>query len=89
MTVNPDVESSPRIGSTNKKIIAGILTQRDINCFKFDDEKVKEKMTPIEKLVYYEVDGSFDSRNCDLNAILKSCKERLINNKIEKIPIIN
>jgi hypothetical protein len=32
--------SSPRIDSGNKKIIAGILTARDINCFQFDDQKV-------------------------------------------------
>jgi hypothetical protein len=45
-------------------------------------------MTPLEKLIFYEVDEHFDSRNCDLNLILKHCKELLIFNKIEKIPII-
>lgn len=30
-------EDSPRLGSKNKKIISGILTQRDIHCFQFDD----------------------------------------------------
>jgi hypothetical protein len=34
-------------------MISGILTQRDINGFKFDDEKVSSRMTGIEKLVYY------------------------------------
>jgi IMP dehydrogenase len=38
--------------------------------------------------VYYEVDEHFDSRNCDLNLIIKHCKELLIFNKIEKIPIV-
>lgn len=33
--------------------IVGILTHRDINQFKFDDEKVSDMMTPIEKLIYY------------------------------------
>jgi hypothetical protein len=45
-------------------------------------------MTPLDKLVFYEVGPDFDSRNCDLNAILQECKSLLINNKIEKIPII-
>lgn len=48
-------ESSPRLGGSMKKIISGILTQRDINGFQFDDEKVHSKMTNIEKLVTYEV----------------------------------
>lgn len=34
------------------------------------------------------MDSHFDSRNCDLNQILKHCKELLIFNKIEKIPIL-
>jgi CBS domain-containing protein len=34
------VQDSPRLSNQNKKIIRGILTQRDINCFKFDDEIV-------------------------------------------------
>ena len=45
-------EDSPRLGK-NPKIIAGILTQRDINCFQFDDEVVSSKMTPLSKLIYY------------------------------------
>lgn len=45
-------------------------------------------MTPIEKLIYYEVNEGFDSINCDLNSILENCKKLLIANKIEKIPII-
>lgn len=43
----------------------------------------------MEKLIYYEVDKSFDSLTCDLNSILAQCKALLISNKIEKIPIIN
>lgn len=45
-------------------------------------------MTPLDKLVYYEVGQDFDSRNCDPNSILEQCKALLINNKIEKIPIV-
>lgn len=51
-SVNPD--DSPRLTSKNhKKIIRGILTQRDINSHQFDDEIVSDYMTPIEKLIYY------------------------------------
>lgn len=42
-----NVESSPRLGGSLKKIIKGILTQRDINNFKFEDEKVTSFMTGI------------------------------------------
>ena len=38
-----------------KKKIKGILTNRDILCFQFDDQIVKDFMTPLDKLVYYEV----------------------------------
>ena len=64
VTPEKDPLSSPRVGGGPKKKISGILTQRDINCFEFPDEKVKSKMTPLEKLVYYEVDESFNSANC-------------------------
>lgn len=30
-----------------KKTLAGLLTNRDIQCFKFNDELVKDFMTPI------------------------------------------
>jgi IMP dehydrogenase len=63
-------EDSPRITYERKKALKGILTQRDINCFKFDDELVKDFMTPIDKVIYYEVSNSFDAKNCDLNSIL-------------------
>ena len=33
---NDNIESSPRLGNSKKKI-RGIITQRDINSFKFDD----------------------------------------------------
>jgi len=88
VTAARNPEDSPRLGKKFKKIICGILTQRDIHCFQHDDEEVKSKMTPMSKLVYYEVGSEFDSGNCDLNAILEQCKSLLINNKIEKIPII-
>jgi len=45
-------------------------------------------MTGLERLVYYEVSDSFNSITCDLNSILQSCKDLLISNKIEKVPII-
>jgi len=49
-------DESPRLkGKNNKKIIKGILTQRDINCSKSDDDQVNDHMTGMEKLVYYEV----------------------------------
>ena len=33
VTASKKPEDSPRLGSANKKILSGILTQRDINCF--------------------------------------------------------
>ena len=52
-------EDSPRIKPQSKKIIEGILTNRDINCFKFNDDKVKDYMTPFNKIVYHEVASDF------------------------------
>jgi hypothetical protein len=77
-----NVENSPRLGVRSHKIIKGILTQRDINSFEFDDETVTSRMTTMDKLVYYEVDKKFDPLNCDLNSILANCKSLLISNKI-------
>ena len=59
--------SSPRRIS---KQILGILTARDILGFDFDDQLVKDFMTPVDKLIYYEVDDSQSPNNCDLNALL-------------------
>jgi hypothetical protein len=67
-------EDSPRLGRANKKIITGILTNRDIKCFESSDEKVQSRMTPMERLVYYEVDYHFDPNNCDLNSLINNCK---------------
>ena len=78
--------SSPRRMS---KQILGILTARDILGFDFDDQLVKDFMTPVDKLIYYEVDDSQSPNNCDLNALLLECKKLLFKNKIEKIPILN
>ena len=47
VTVSNLPESSPRLGAANKKILTGILTQRDINCFEGPDDKVKDRMTPF------------------------------------------
>jgi CBS domain containing-hemolysin-like protein len=65
------------------------LTNRDIQCFKFDDDLVKDFMTPIEKVIYYEVGEEFNHVNCDLNSLLQECKKLLLKNKIEKIPLLN
>lgn len=46
-------------------------------------------MTPLEKLVYYEVNQGFSAINCDLNSILAECKKLIYKNKIEKIPLLN
>ena len=82
--------SSPRINPKHqKKTLAGLLTNRDIQCFKFDDELVKDFMTPIDKVVYYEVRDDFEYASCDLNTLLQECKKLLLKNKVEKIPILN
>ena len=69
--------------------IKGILTNRDIQSIEFDDEIVKNFMTPLDKLVYFEVQEDFSTANCDLNELLSQCKSLLFKNKIEKIPILN
>lgn len=84
-----DGESSPRISRDRARKIKGILTARDINCFEFDDQLVSDFMTPLEKLIYVEVEAGFSPQNCDLNSLLSECKKLLFKNKIEKIPIIN
>jgi len=50
-----DTQNSPRINSQSHRKIKGILTARDINCFEFDDQLVKDFMTPLDKLIYVEV----------------------------------
>lgn len=81
---------SPRINPKHqKKTLAGLLTNRDIQCFKFDDQLVKDFMTPIDRVVYYEVGEDFEYASCDLNSLLQECKKLLLKNKIEKIPILN
>ena len=47
-----------------------------------DGERVKDYMTPIEKMICYEVNSDFDVQNCDLNALVEKCKKLLIYNKI-------
>ncbi len=54
------VIDSPRVGPKNKrKPLVGILTNRDINCSESEDDKVKSFMTPIEKMIVYEVPSEF------------------------------
>lgn len=84
-----DAQGSPRLSNTRARTIAGILTARDINCFDFDDQLVSDFMTPLSRMIFYEVEDGFSSLNCNLNELLSECKKLLIKNKIEKIPIIN
>jgi hypothetical protein len=39
-------------------------------------------MTPADRLIYYEVDDSYESLNCDLNSLHSYCKKFLYKNKI-------
>lgn len=39
-------------------------------------------MTPIEKVVYYEVKSDFSYGSCDLNTLLQECKKLLLKNKV-------
>lgn len=47
VTAQKNPEDSPRLGGSSKKLIKGILTQRDINCFESNDEKVQKRMTTL------------------------------------------
>lgn len=69
--------------------IEGIITARDILGFEFNDQKVKDVMTPLNRLIYYEVEEGFSTFTCDLNHLLEECKKLLFKNKIEKIPVLN
>jgi hypothetical protein len=76
-------ESSPRINPKHqKKTLAGLLTNRDIQCFKFNDELVKDFMTPIDNVIYYEVRDDFEYAKCDLNSLMQECKQLLLKNKV-------
>lgn len=46
-------------------------------------------MTPIDRVVYYEVGDDYEYASCDLNSLLQECKKLLLKNKVEKIPILN
>lgn len=45
-------------------------------------------MTPIDRLILHQATSEFQVANCDLNPVLQICKEKLLANKIEKIPIV-
>lgn len=81
-------ESEPYKNFKNKKL-TGIITNRDINTFVFDDEKVQTVMTPIEKIISYQVPNNYESDNFQLETFLKDCKSLALKNKIEKIPLVD
>lgn len=60
------------------KKLAGILTNRDLRFVKNKKQKVKELMTPKEKLIY-AVSG----------VTLEKAKELMHKNRIEKLPVVN
>ena len=81
-------ETEPHKNFKNKKL-TGIITNRDINTFAFDDEKVQTIMTPIEKINYYQLPQNYESENFQLETILKECKVLALKNKVEKIPLVD
>lgn len=52
-------QGSPNIRPQKLQNIVGILTNRDINCFEFNDQLVSDFMTPMDKLIFYEVPDKF------------------------------
>lgn len=79
---------SPRAHRGDMKRIRGILTARDIHCFEFNDQLVRDFMTPLERLVHYEVGAQFSPLNCCLDGLLEECRKLLHSHKIEKVPIL-
>lgn len=43
--------------------LKGILTNRDIMKFEFDDQLVKDMMTPIDKIIALQIPEDFDRQN--------------------------
>lgn len=64
------------------QVLKGIITNRDIQCFEFNDQLVKDFMTPLDQVISYEVEENFSTNNCDLNGLLFECKKLLFKNKI-------
>jgi len=77
---NKGVTSLLVVNKYNK--IAGIVTTRDLLFESNDNLKVKEIMTPFEKLVYKEIENPQEVDFEEAKLLLKK-------NKIEKLPIIN
>lgn len=84
-----DLDLSPTTKEVQKKkILKGILTNRDIMKFQFDDQKVKDVMTPIDKIVALQLPEDFAKQNYDIKSIIQQSKQLALKNRIEKIPLI-
>lgn len=51
-------EEYPNKNFKNKKL-TGIITNRDINTFRYEDEQVKQVMTPIDRIVSYQLPQNY------------------------------
>lgn len=69
--VQKEAPKSPRRIASKMEKIAGILTQRDINRLEFDDQKIEDFMTPLDKLIYYEVSPGFSDEKYNLDSLLE------------------
>lgn len=81
-------EEEPNKNFKNKKL-TGIITNRDINTFKYDDEQVKQVMTAIDRIVSYQLPQNYQEGNFQLDNLVSSCKALALKNKIEKIPLVD
>lgn len=46
-------------------------------------------MTPIEKIICYQLPMDFQDGNYKLDVVVEECKKLAIKNKIEKIPLVD
>jgi len=62
--------------------LTGILTNRDIMKFEFDDQLVKDMMTPIDKITALQIPEDFDRQNYNMGEIIRQSKGLALTNRV-------
>lgn len=88
LVTDDTVQGSQLADPSLKHKLRGIITRRDIRAASDMYQKVKELMTPREKLHVLEIPSEKIEKD-DLIVNLKEAKSRMLHNKIEKIPVVS
>lgn len=88
LVTDETVKDSELADHSFKHKLLGIITKRDIRAADSKDQKVKELMTPREKLQVIETHNGKLEKD-DLSVNLKEAKVIMLKSKIEKIPVVS